>query len=39
VQALHPGQPLLGVLGARRLQRRLHFARAGAPRGSAGGRP
>jgi hypothetical protein len=25
VQPLHPGQPLLRVLGARRLQRRLHF--------------
>lgn len=25
VQPLHPGQALLGVLGARRLQRRLHF--------------
>lgn len=28
VQALHPGQALLGVLGARRLQRGLHSLRA-----------
>jgi hypothetical protein len=29
MQPLHPGQALLGVLGARCLQRRLHFPRAG----------
>lgn len=39
VQALDPGQALLGVLGARRLQRRLHCPRAlGGSGGPATGR-